>query len=131
MKIYDLDSTGVSKVISDLNTPNPTLSVTNTGTGYGLKVDGLLVSSGASINNSVSIRSVVTETIALDVGFGVMGSATVAPIRITASTASQPAFAFKGGCYAAVVTGNATPSYGVRLKFGDTYAWMLAYPAVA
>jgi len=86
---------------------SPTLTLENTSTGNALKVVGAVT----------GVPLAVTHT--------TPGAATVAAIRITASTASAPFFEFKG--FLASIASAGSITRGVRVKFGDEYGFIPVY----
>lgn len=91
----------------------PTLTLKNTSTGPGLKVDSLVVTGVASIqgivpsgsiNSATTISSAATVGIPLTLNRSVIGSPTVALLNFVASGASVPILAFGGAALVSAVS---------------------------
>lgn len=141
VNIYDLDAEGVAKIITDNAAPSPSLHITNNGTGFGLRAEGIAITSTASVdvvevgstinavgsittNGGVIARSTATTGTPLLVQHQTaLSSATVAPLVVLSSTASGPAFEFRGRCIVSALSG-ASITGGIRVKWGDTYRFI-------
>lgn len=125
----------------------PTLTLKNTSTGPGLKVDTLVVMSGASINlanlsnliipSGATINSAVTAENALVIGRTVISSPTVALLKFFASGASVPIMSFGGAALVSCTTikfttGGVAGTYALRIKNpDDTLSWIPCLPDAA
>lgn len=68
---------------------------------------------------------------ALSLKKDVSGGATIAALKITASTASAPAFEFAGSCVESTASGSASLTFGIRVKVGNLYGWIPVYEQIA
>jgi hypothetical protein len=103
-------------IIGDDSTP--TLTLENSSTGKAIRV----VNSGTGV--AVQGEAAATSPVG-DLYHTTPGAATVAVLRVTASTASAPFFEFKG--FLASIASASSLQYGVRVKIGDEYGWIPVY----
>lgn len=143
--LVDLWSETQASLIGD--DAQPSLTLTNTSTGPGLKVDRLVVTSTAtiagqvnlagSLSGNVTIGSGATEALAVSLTRTVIGSPSVALQSFQVSGASVPVFEFKANALVSAVSivfaasGNWAGLSAVRVKFSDgtTYGWIPVLPS--
>jgi len=150
--LVNLDAATGRNIIDDDTTP--VLTLENTSSGTGLKVDntsgtgiGLDVDTvgvGVDIDstgNAVEatsaayagiFKSTATESPIVDIVHDTaIASATIAPLRVTASAASGALLEFRGGGAQSTASAGATVAFGVRVKFGDVYGWIPVHTEIA
>ena len=97
---------------------SPTLTLENSSTGNALKVSGTGTGIPLNVTGTVTIpAAALTHT--------TPGAATVAVLRVTASTASAPFFEFRG--FLASIASASSLQRGIRVKIGDEYGWIPVY----
>lgn len=97
---------------------SPTLTLENSSSGKALRAYG----SGTGV--ALQAEAAATTPV-VDLYHTTPGNATVAVLRVTASTASAPFFEFKG--FLASIASMGSITRGVRVKFGDSYGWLPVY----
>lgn len=105
--VRNLDAVENANMIGDNSTP--TLTLDNLGTA-----PALVVKSSTATGTSTALR---VE--------GRAGTPTVAPLVLSASTASGALVEFRG--YVASIASVGSITRGVRAKIGDTYYWIPLY----
>ena len=100
-------------IIGDDSTP--TLTLENSSTGNSLYALGSGTGIPLQANGGVTIPCIAAK-------HTTPGAATVAVIRVTASTASAPFFEFRG--FLASIASATSITRGVRVKFGDEYGFI-------
>src|SRR3990167_5235376 len=98
---------------------SPTLTLENSSTGKAIRA----VNSGTGV--AIQGEAAATSPVG-DLYHTTPGSATVAVLRVTASTASAPFFEFKG--FLASISSACSLQRGIRVKLpGDLYGWLPVY----
>lgn len=143
--VLNLNAASGRNMIGDDTTPNLTLESTSSGEvlklqnagGTGIQLSMVSAPTTAlkiaSAKGGAVIQSGATEGLPLHVGHSVIGSVTVAPLRITASGVSQAAIELQGGLItaAAYLGSGGSITKALRVKQGDTYYVIPVMPDIA
>jgi len=122
--LLNLDAESGKNIISDDS--GVALTLENTGSGEVLSLrgtGGYLLSTYSCPTTAASFKSAATEATPVVIEHAVVGSPTVAPLKIAASGASAPAFQIEGGCIVSITSG-ASFCAAIRIKRGDQYYWI-------
>ena len=139
-RLMNLDAETGANIIDD--DAQPTLTLANTSTGPGLKVDDLVATAGATIVtaelvNSNRIVATAVGTTALTVQRTVVGNSSTAVMVLGASGASIPVLGLSGSAFTSAVSivfaasGNWAGLGAVRVLYpdGTTYGWIPVLPS--
>jgi len=112
----------------------PTLTITNSSTGPGLLLGGLVLQSTASIDkaNISTLEGAATEDVVTTIKKSIISSPTVATLAISGnSCASAPVLEFIDKGFVSItsvnLTGAAYSTNAFRVKVGDNYCWLIGF----